>query len=148
MALSKAAISLLKWLRMYKMDPQVLEGRRAGTLEQPNKSWKNSSNYGTPARTGKLFKGSMKAAMTELVAAAPTITTFTPTTAAAAASVVINGTKFTGATSVTFGGVPAASFVVDSATKITAVVKAGSKSGSVRVVTPEGGVSKAGFIAA
>ena len=144
MALSKAAISLLKWLRMYKMDPQVLEGRRAGTIEQPNKSWKNSSNYGTPARLGKAFKGSMKVAMTELVAAAPTIASFTPTSAAAAASVVITGTKFTGATSVSFGGVNATSFVVDSATQITAVVGAG-KSGSIRVVTPEGGASKTGF---
>lgn len=150
MALSKAASSLLKWLRMYKIDPQTLEGRRAGTIAQPNKSWINSSNYGAKARTATSYKGGMKAAMAELITAAPTLSSFTPTSAAGNGSggtqqVVITGTKFTGATAVSFGGVAAHSFVVDSATQITAQVKAGSKSGDVRVVTPEGAISKSGF---
>ncbi|MDN8548976.1 IPT/TIG domain-containing protein [Microbacterium sp. NM3R9] len=41
-------------------------------------------------------------------------------------TVVITGDCFTGATGVTFGGIPATSFTVDSATQITAVVPAGT----------------------
>lgn len=54
-------------------------------------------------------------------------------------SVVLTGTDFTGATSVTFGGIAAASFVVNSATQITAVtpaLTAGAKDASV--TTPYG----------
>jgi sugar lactone lactonase YvrE len=76
---------------------------------------------------------------------APRLTSFTPTTAAAGTSVVINGNYFTGATSVSFGGVAAASFVVNSATRITAVVAAGSASGAVSVTTPNGTGTLAGF---
>ncbi|MEE2850036.1 MAG: IPTL-CTERM sorting domain-containing protein [Pseudomonadota bacterium] len=53
--------------------------------------------------------------------------------------VVITGTNFTGATSVTFGGVPANSYTVNSATQITATVPAGTV-GPVDIVvtTPQG----------
>lgn len=67
----------------------------------------------------------------------PTITSFTPTSTATGASVTITGTNFTGATTVKFGGTDAASFTVDSATQITAVVGSGS-SGKVTVTTPGG----------
>jgi hypothetical protein len=52
-------------------------------------------------------------------AGAPTITSFTPTAGFANTVVTITGTNFTGATSVTLGNV-AASFTVDSPTRITA----------------------------
>jgi len=56
-------------------------------------------------------------------------------------SVTITGTNLTGATSVRFGAAAAASFTVNSATRITATVPAGS-AGSVDVtVTTLGGVS-------
>lgn len=57
-------------------------------------------------------------------------------------SVVIIGTALTGATAVSFGGIPAASFVVNSATKITAVTSASKlvEVADVLVTTP-GGVS-------
>jgi hypothetical protein len=76
---------------------------------------------------------------------APRVTSFSPTTAAAGTSVVINGNYFTGATSVSFGGTAAASFVVNSATRITAVVAAGSASGAVSVTSPNGTGTLAGF---
>lgn len=47
--------------------------------------------------------------------------------------VVITGKGFDGATSVTFGGVAAASFTVDSPTQITAVTPAGAATGKVPV---------------
>jgi len=75
----------------------------------------------------------------------PTITSFTPTSSLAGATVTINGTNFTGASQVQFGGVNAASFTVVSATQITAVVAAGSASGNVSVTAPGGTVSLAGF---
>jgi len=74
----------------------------------------------------------------------PTISSFTPTTAAAGATVTITGTNFTDATAVSFGGTAAASFSVVSATSITAVVASGT-TGSVSVTTPGGTVSLAGF---
>ncbi|MDO8996642.1 MAG: IPT/TIG domain-containing protein, partial [Sediminibacterium sp.] len=57
-------------------------------------------------------------------------------------SVVVTGTDLTGATGVTFGGVAATAFTVNSATQITATAPAGAANGpvDVRVTTP-GGVS-------
>lgn len=69
---------------------------------------------------------------------------FTPTSAATGNTVTITGSNFTGATGVSFGGVPATGFTVQSATSIAATVGAGA-TGSVRVVTPTGNASLAGF---
>jgi len=76
--------------------------------------------------------------------AAPTITNFTPTTAASGATVTITGTDFTGATAVSFGGTAASSFNVVNATSIQAVVGTGA-TGDVSVTTPAGTAIKAGF---
>jgi subtilisin-like proprotein convertase family protein len=73
----------------------------------------------------------------------PTIGAFAPATGPAGTQVVIPGTNFTGATSVTFGGIPAAAFTVNSATQITATVPAGALSGPITVVTPAGSTSSA-----
>jgi len=75
----------------------------------------------------------------------PTITSFTPTSGAAGATITITGTNFAGATAVSFGGTSATSFTVVNATAITAIVGSGS-SGSVSVTTPGGTASKTGFI--
>lgn len=69
--------------------------------------------------------------------AAPTITTFSPTSGLPGAAVTINGTNFDGATSVTFNGV-GASFTVNSSLKITATVPSGATTGPIRVTTPSG----------
>ena len=76
---------------------------------------------------------------------APTISSFTPTSALAGATITINGTNFTGTTQVQFGGVNAASFTIISATQITAVVGSGGASGNVSVATPAGTANLAGF---
>jgi hypothetical protein len=73
----------------------------------------------------------------------PTITSFTPTSGSAGATITINGTGFTNASAVTFGET-AATFTVISSTQITAVVASGT-SGSVSVTTPGGPASLAGF---
>ena len=69
--------------------------------------------------------------------AAPTITSFSPTSGGTNTSVIITGTNFTGATAVKFGGTDASSFTVYSFTQITAVV-AGGSTGTVTVTTPGG----------
>ncbi|QMU30932.1 choice-of-anchor D domain-containing protein [Adhaeribacter radiodurans] len=75
----------------------------------------------------------------------PKITSFTPTFGPTDASVVITGTSFTGTTSVKFNGTEA-SFTVNSATKITALVPANASTGIISVTTPSGtGTSSASF---
>jgi hypothetical protein len=74
----------------------------------------------------------------------PVITGFTPVSGPAGSIVVISGYNFTGATVVSFGDIPAASFVVNSATTITATVGQGA-TGAVKVITPQGTYTKAGF---
>jgi hypothetical protein len=76
------------------------------------------------------------ATTTTKFAVSPQVDSFTPTSAATGGSVVLTGVRFTGATAVTFGGVNAASFTVDSDTQITAVTASGAKTGTVCVTTP------------
>ena len=66
----------------------------------------------------------------------PTITSFNPTTGPVGTSVVITGTGFTGASSVTFNATAATTFVVNSNTQITATVPAGATTGPIAVTTP------------
>lgn len=75
---------------------------------------------------------------------APIVSSFTPTGGDSGTIVTIIGANFTGATQVSFGSTPAVSFVVDSATGITAVVNWGS-AGFVKVTTPLGSDSLYGF---
>ena len=77
---------------------------------------------------------------------APTITSFMPTNAAPGATVTINGTNFTGATQVRFGGTLAGTFNVITPTQVTAVVPAGATTGSVSVTTAGGIANFAGFV--
>ena len=55
-------------------------------------------------------------------------------------TVLLQGSKLTGSTSVTFNGTPA-TFTVTSETLITTAVPAGATSGNIQVVTPRGTVS-------
>jgi hypothetical protein len=52
--------------------------------------------------------------------------------------VTITGTSFTGTKKVTFGGVKATSFTVDSDTQVTATVPTGAKTGHIAITTPGG----------
>ena len=74
---------------------------------------------------------------TQLIAT-PTITSFSPSKGPVGQIVTINGTNLTGAITVGFNGMTAASYTVLSATKITAVVASGSSTGKITVVTPGG----------
>jgi hypothetical protein len=72
-----------------------------------------------------------------VVAAAPTITSFTPTSGNVGTSVVITGTNLTGVTAVRFNGVTA-TFSSNTATSVTAVVPSGATTGKVSLTTPGG----------
>lgn len=76
--------------------------------------------------------------------ASPLISSFLPEIAVAGDLVSIKGINFTGATSVSFGGIPATSFTVVSSNLITAVVANGAN-GDILVVTPLGIVTISGF---
>jgi hypothetical protein len=75
----------------------------------------------------------------------PKIISFTPSIASAGDSIMINGVNFTNASTVSFGGTPAASYQVISSTKIKATVNAGT-SGNVEVIAPNGIDSLKGFV--
>lgn len=74
----------------------------------------------------------------------PAIQSFNPASGVNGTSVTIKGKNFTGTTSVTFGGVNASSFTVNTDSTITAVVAQGN-SGDVAVTTPKGTASLPGF---
>lgn len=74
---------------------------------------------------------------------APTISSFSPASGGTGTVVTINGTNFTGATSVSFNN-QSASFSVLSSTQITATVPNCSSSGQVRVTTAGGTATSAG----
>jgi uncharacterized repeat protein (TIGR03803 family) len=74
----------------------------------------------------------------------PQITSFSPTSGPPDTSVVITGESFTGATSVTFGGVKG-TITSLSYTEITATVPSGAKTGKITVTTPGGTATSAGI---
>lgn len=75
-------------------------------------------------------------------ATAPTLTALSPTSGAVAGgdTVTLTGTGFTGATGVTFSGIPAASFSVTNDTTMTAVTPPGAAGTNLPVIvtTPAG----------
>lgn len=68
----------------------------------------------------------------------PVVSSFSPATGMAGATVVITGTNFLGATLVAFNGVAATSYTVDNNNQITATVPANVTTGPVRVTAPAG----------
>jgi len=68
----------------------------------------------------------------------PSISSFLPASGGVGTVVTITGENLTGATRVSFGGIPATSFTVNSYTQITATVPAGAVTGAIVVTTPGG----------
>jgi len=93
---------------------------------------------GTPV-SGKTTNAS--GTLTSNKSSKPTITSFSPTTGPVGTQVVINGTGLTQTSKVTFGGVAATTFTVNSDTQITATVPTGAVSGKIAITTP-GGVAR------
>jgi hypothetical protein len=68
---------------------------------------------------------------------APEITSFTPTTAAAGATVTVTGKRFTGASAVKIGSTNT-TFTIVSGTQITFTIPAGAVSGLINITNPNG----------
>lgn len=101
----------------------------------------------TGVTTGKLSvttSGGTATSTSNFTVSPPTISSFTPTSGIVGISVVLTGTKFTGATAVKFNGVAASSYTVTSATKITAVAPTGVTSGKLSVTTSGGTATSSG----
>jgi hypothetical protein len=76
----------------------------------------------------------------------PTVSSFSPTSGAAGATVVITGNSFVSITKVTFGTVASPSFTVNSPTQITATVPVGGQSAPIKVYSKYGsGASPTSF---
>ena len=117
-----------------------------------------AANGGTPTSITYAFRGTNGQVLTNASGnpgtgtvqcgrGGPQVTTFSPSTGLAGASVTINGSGFTGTTSVTLAGLAASSFTVIADTSITATTPAGNASGPVCVTTPAGtGCSSSTFI--
>jgi len=81
------------------------------------------------------------------VPAAPTVSSFSPASGPVGTSVTVNGTGFTGATSVKFNGKPATWWVRRSSTKIRARAPVGATTGPISVTNGSGtGTSSTSFI--
>lgn len=74
----------------------------------------------------------------------PIVSSFSPAKALTGQTVTISGSNFTGTTSVSFGGVPASSFVVHSSNSIAAIVGEGA-SGHISVTNASGTGTKDNF---
>jgi IPT/TIG domain-containing protein len=74
----------------------------------------------------------------------PSVSSFQPASGPIGTSVTINGQNLTGATAVKFHGTNAQSFTVNSSMRITAIVAAGTTTGTVSVTTPRGTATSAG----
>jgi IPT/TIG domain len=111
----------------------------SGVAVFDNLSVPSAGSYKLAASSGSLLVNS--GTFTISSAATPTISAASPSSGnvAGGATVIIDGTNFTGATAVLFGSVPATSFTVDSSTQITAVAPAQSVgTPDIRVTTPQG----------
>lgn len=68
----------------------------------------------------------------------PSIITFAPPSGPIGTVVVLTGSSFTGATDVSFNGIPALTFSVNADSQITVTVPLGATSGLISVTTPIG----------
>ena len=75
----------------------------------------------------------------------PQLLSFMPTSGAVGTAVTITGVSLTQTAKVTFGGVKATTFTVNSDTQITATVPTGAKTGHIAITTPGGTAASSGI---
>nr|WP_287129271.1 hypothetical protein [Candidatus Cyanaurora vandensis] len=95
---------------------------------------------GTPTGAIRLTTpgGTATSATGFTILVAPTVSTLNPSSGRVGSSVTVTGSGFTGTTAVQFNGVAASSFVIDSATRIRAIVSPGATPGPVTVMNAAG----------
>ncbi len=97
-----------------------------------------NTSSGTIRVTTRFGTCSSPTSFTVAADAAPTVTSFSPSEGGIDQTVVILGTGFTGASTVSFNGTPSYYLSVDSDTRITTRVPSVATTGKIRVVTPLG----------
>ncbi len=114
--------------QLYSLGSQDGSQPLAALVLAPNGSFYGTTQFGGLGSAGTVFNFSVL----------PSLTIFMPTIGPPGRIVAISGQNLTGATSVTFGGVAATDFTVDSKTHIHATVPPGAKTGKIGVTTPLG----------
>jgi hypothetical protein len=74
----------------------------------------------------------------------PTLRSFSPTSGPIGTVVTLNGTGLTQTTKVTFGGVKATTFTINSDSQVTATVPSAAKTGKITVTTTGGSATSSG----
>ncbi len=97
----------------------------------------NTGNQTSQIAVGSCVEATDSGNPTQMIPA-PTITSFTPTSAGPDMQVTITGTNFIGVTSVLFDGNMAQSYIVESETTIKAIIAANTTSGLITVTTMGG----------
>jgi uncharacterized repeat protein (TIGR03803 family) len=99
----------------------------------------------TGAKTGKIAIATKGGTATSsgTFDVTPQITGFTPTSGPVGQVVTITGVSLTQTTEVTFGGVKATSFAVNSDTQVMAIVPTGAKTGKIGITTSGGTATSA-----
>lgn len=118
-----------QYQQLYRFPQAVGSGIGSALLQDTNGLFYGSAEYGGAYGYGAVYSLNM--------GLAPFIT-FVQHTGKVGHTAQILGQGLTGATSVTFNGVPATSFSVKSDTYMTAVVPSGATTGTVTVTTPSG----------
>jgi uncharacterized repeat protein (TIGR03803 family) len=114
---------------LYSFDNPIATDPTPTLLQDTNGVFYGTTGAGGPTGWGSIFSFSMGLAPFVRVE---------PLSSPVGSEVQILGTDLTGATSVTFDGTPAVFTVNSTGTSITATVPAGTKRGTVDVVTPGG----------
>ncbi len=122
-------------------------GVRFGAVSAPGYVVNSATSLTVPVPTGAVSgsriyiltgQGMTQSARAFTLILPPTLTLAAPAYGAPGALTVLTGTNLTNASTVTFNGTPAASFTVESATRIVATIPAGATSGPVEVETVAG----------
>ncbi len=125
----------------------VLSGAGASLTYTPNAGFVGSDQFTFRASDGALDSNLATVSITVQNPARPSITSFSPVSGRPGTRVTITGLRFTGMSSVTFGGVPAIFNVPRGGTRIAATVPAGATTGPIAVTTSAGtGASATSFV--
>jgi hypothetical protein len=106
----------------------------------------NGASTGTISVTTPQGTGTSQSSFQVTSTSAPVVSSFSPQSGPVGTNVTINGSGFTGATAVTFGGVQAVNFTVNSDVQMHANVPSGAQTGPIGVTTTFGtGTSSTNF---
>jgi uncharacterized repeat protein (TIGR03803 family) len=129
-----------------KQTTKVAFGGVAATVFTVNSDTQVTATVPSGAKTGKIVittPGGTAASATNFLVT-PQILSFSPPSGPVGTPVTITGVSLLQTTQVTFGGVAATKFTVNSDTQVTATVPTGAITGPIGITTPGGGATSTG----